>query len=377
MTLDYRGPAGATGSAGAAGAAGATGATGAAGSTYLFGTGLDGDVTISAGTTTLIRDMHYNNLTITGGILDTNGFRVFVAGTLDVSSASTQKGSITVSVGNQTANASAIAAAGGVAVNPASGPGTLPTAASPGSGKSSGTNSSTAGQSASSASIAAGGRGGSGGTGGAKGGGSALANGAAKPAAPTFSAQGIYTNFPAILGGSLSTWLVHGSIGGSGQGDSVNAGGGSGAPGSRGGIIWLAANIINRGASTHASVIYAPGQAAGAGAAGTAGTAGGGAGSGGGGGGWIYVIAGSLTGAQKAAALDASGGNGSAGGNGVSTGHGGDGGDGGNGGGIDLVVLSPPGYTTLAADTAGTAGGAASGATGGSAGTGGVAQLAL
>jgi hypothetical protein len=50
----------------------------------IFGTGLDGSVTIANGTTTyLTRDMYYSSLTVnSGGTLFTNGFRVFVQGTL-------------------------------------------------------------------------------------------------------------------------------------------------------------------------------------------------------------------------------------------------------------------------------------------------------
>jgi hypothetical protein len=50
---------------------------------YFFGLGSDGDVIISSGTTTLTRDMFYNNLTVTstGGLL-TNGYRIFVKETL-------------------------------------------------------------------------------------------------------------------------------------------------------------------------------------------------------------------------------------------------------------------------------------------------------
>ena len=47
----------------------------------LFGAGVDEDVTIS-GTTTLTQDMYYDDLTVTG-TLNTNGFRVYVKGTLD------------------------------------------------------------------------------------------------------------------------------------------------------------------------------------------------------------------------------------------------------------------------------------------------------
>lgn len=48
----------------------------------LFGNGMDGDVTISSNTT-LTRDMYYNNLTINSGrTLKTNGYKIFVKGTL-------------------------------------------------------------------------------------------------------------------------------------------------------------------------------------------------------------------------------------------------------------------------------------------------------
>ncbi len=44
----------------------------------IYGSGMDGNVTISSNTS-LTRDMHYNNLTINPGItLDTAGYRVFV-----------------------------------------------------------------------------------------------------------------------------------------------------------------------------------------------------------------------------------------------------------------------------------------------------------
>jgi hypothetical protein len=78
------GPKGAAGDNGATGPAGATGASGAEGLgvAALFGDGIDASPTLSQNTT-LTRDMYYENLTIDPGItLDTNGFRVFVAGTL-------------------------------------------------------------------------------------------------------------------------------------------------------------------------------------------------------------------------------------------------------------------------------------------------------
>lgn len=50
-----------------------------------FGDGSDGTVTIPAGTTTLTRDMYYDNLTILAGrFLRTAGYRVFVRNTLTI-----------------------------------------------------------------------------------------------------------------------------------------------------------------------------------------------------------------------------------------------------------------------------------------------------
>lgn len=49
------------------------------GSAITWGDGSDGDVVITAGTTTLARDMFYNSLTVqNGGILKPAGFRIFV-----------------------------------------------------------------------------------------------------------------------------------------------------------------------------------------------------------------------------------------------------------------------------------------------------------
>ena len=65
----------------------ASSATPVANST-IYGTGLDGDVTISVNTT-LTSNKHYNNLTIAAGVsLDTNGWQVFVAGTLTLNNGS-------------------------------------------------------------------------------------------------------------------------------------------------------------------------------------------------------------------------------------------------------------------------------------------------
>lgn len=48
----------------------------------IYGDGQDGNVTVSSNTT-ITSDMYYNNLTVNSGvILNTNGFRIFVKGTL-------------------------------------------------------------------------------------------------------------------------------------------------------------------------------------------------------------------------------------------------------------------------------------------------------
>ena len=58
----------------------------------IYGFGQDGDVTI-ASNTTLTRDMYYNNLTINSSCdLDTNGYKVFVKGTLTFADASARIG---------------------------------------------------------------------------------------------------------------------------------------------------------------------------------------------------------------------------------------------------------------------------------------------
>lgn len=51
----------------------------------FFGDGSDGNVTINL-TTTLTRDMYYNNLTIGTGNINTAGFQIFVKGTLTITS---------------------------------------------------------------------------------------------------------------------------------------------------------------------------------------------------------------------------------------------------------------------------------------------------
>jgi len=61
----------------------------------VYGYGQDGDVTITADTT-LSRDMYYNDLTINSSCtLDTNGYRVFVRGTLTFTDSTSRIGRFT------------------------------------------------------------------------------------------------------------------------------------------------------------------------------------------------------------------------------------------------------------------------------------------
>ncbi len=58
----------------------------------IYGSGMDGNITISTNTT-LTRDMYYNNLTINPGIvLNTAGYKVFVRNNLAMAATSTNQG---------------------------------------------------------------------------------------------------------------------------------------------------------------------------------------------------------------------------------------------------------------------------------------------
>jgi hypothetical protein len=54
----------------------------------MYGSGVDGPVSVTSGTTTLARDMHYTTLTITAGQINTNGYRIYCSTALDLSGAS-------------------------------------------------------------------------------------------------------------------------------------------------------------------------------------------------------------------------------------------------------------------------------------------------
>lgn len=220
--------------------------------TQNFGSGIDGNATLSSGTLTIGRDMYWNNLTINGtGTLVTNGYKVFVAGTLDISAAMT--GAITNNGNNGTStNTQTGGNAGANTANVTVGNGTAGTAGATGAiGAGVQAAASVAGQNGGSSNIAG-------------------ASGAGGPnASPTSGAAGqsgttVVNPFPInrfetellrgaslILGGSGGP----GGSAGSGDGSSVVNSCGGGGGGSGGGIVAIWANIINRGASTATSAI--------------------------------------------------------------------------------------------------------------------------
>jgi hypothetical protein len=320
---------------------------------FIFGSsGVDGDVTISAGTTTLTRDMYYNTLTISGtGVLNNAGYRIFVYEYLDLRNA--PNGAIITT----SSTTSTVGGAGGGA-----------------SGVSGTTGAGTAANTASTVSPGNGGTGGAGGTGGTGSGGAGASGGSG--VAPT-SALDIryYTNFLMRPTSQSAMSLLFGGNGGSSGGGAGGGGGGqtsgaSGAGGSGGAVLFIAARVILRGASTASGCIRAFGTTAASNGSNAVGTnSGGGAGGGGGGGGWVYIAYAHLGGSTATNAIDVSGQNGGAGGNGTGTGTGGYGGQGGGGGRYTLLNVVT-GAVTTAVGTTGSAGGSPSGTTGGSAGTG-------
>lgn len=337
-----------------------------------FGDGSDGDVIISSGVTILSADVYYNNLTINGtGQLITNGYKIFVKDTLDLTNApanainwngnngvnaTTQAGAAAPAnqpatslgqIGRGTAGATGVVGAGAIA--------TAPTAANPGNG-------------------GAGGRGAAGGSGlaGVNAGGGIRAG-----AAATLPKIIRRLDWVLISGaGQLIESGGGGAGGGSGGGDNVVTGRGGGSGGNSGGIVAIYAKKINRGINTAPDAISAKGGNGGNGASGVSGQVGGGGGGGAGGGGWIYIVYENLIGSIASNMLRASGGNGGNGGNGIGTGIGGNGGNGGDGGRI-TTFRTYNGYGSEIFGTTGNIGSNASGLIGGNGAIGNIVQTSL
>lgn len=349
------------------------GPTGPAATNVLesYGDGSDGAVSISSGTTTLVRDMYYSNLTLSGtGKLVTAGFRVFCSGTLDITAA--PAGAIQWNGNDGSASATTAAGAVGATLTGTTVGGSSAGTAGKAAAAGAGTNATSSGNA-----TANGGTGGSSGTGGAGNGGT--------NAGGTGAASGTNTTLPIrrwelnlLLGVTQILGGNGGTGGGSGGGNGTNQGGGGGGGGGGAGVVVIYAKTINRGASTAANCIQANGGVGGAGgtASATGATKGGGGGGSGAGGGWIFILYDTLSGATATNAIQASGGAGGAGGTPTGGSLGGNGGGGGSGGRITLLkVNTSAGSESTGA--AGTAGSAASGATGGAGGAGNSLQVSL
>jgi len=211
-----------------------------------FGDGRDGDVTIS-GTTTLTRDMYYNNLTV-NATLNTDGFRIYVAGTLSGTGSINHNGS-NGGVGGDGIGGGAYGAGGTGA--PSTGAGVFKTGAG-GNGGAGNTPNGNVGSAAAninwlplSALAAAGGNGSSGsGSGGAGGPVNTIAElNRIAPVPVTHFGIGVTT------AGLIEFLKKSGGSGGGGGGRNTgfanerSAGGGGG--GASGGVVWIAARNFN------------------------------------------------------------------------------------------------------------------------------------
>lgn len=282
---------------------------------YLYGDGSDGVVNINSGSfssgpitsNALTRNAYFTTLTLSGGNLNTNGYKLFVSGTLTINS--------TFSIGATGGNGGdASGVTGGTAGSAAHGQGAINSssagqaggtggAAKSGSqtGAGNGGSSGTAGTAqTNSLSAVAGNNGSNGGAGGASGagqsgGGGGGGGGGGTASAPTLGihtlldvlrflepADAVWTTFARYSGSGGSGGGGGGGGGGinaGGGGGTGQGGGGGGSGGSGGNVVIFAATIVNNGS------INAIGGNGGVGAAGTNGSGGGTNNCGGGGGG--------------------------------------------------------------------------------------------
>lgn len=334
-----------------------------------WGDAVDGDITFSSGTVTLLADLNANRLIFNGGILDPGGFRVS-CWFLDLSSA--VAGSISRVAANGGSTTSNVAGAAGAAFTAATiGGGGAGTAGGIG-----GTAAGATGVSISTTSTGNGGTGGTSGAGGAGSGGAGGVGGTGSAAAANYPigwlTKDIIKGVSHLIGGG-------GGRGAGGGGGDGTAGGGGGGGGAGGAVLAIFARIIQRGIGTAAGSIRLNGGTGGSGGSAIAGNRGGGGGGGGAGGGYIYIVAGKLIGTVVTDLIVCDGGIGGVAGNGFGTGVGGTGGAGGSGGRIDLIICA--GISQHVGSSSGVvapvAGGAPSGVTGGTAGAGGQTRVTV
>lgn len=271
-----------------------------------FGSGSDGDVTVST-TITLSSDMFYKNLTVTGaGIINTAGYAIYASQSITNGGIIRNLGGVGGAGGNAAAGTGGAGGAAGAAAAGATftagTAGQIGGAGAAGAASPGGTG--TAGTAKNPGLIAtngtAGGAGGNGiGSGAAGGAGGATTSETAVLAGffettVTSGAENTLKRRITIKGSSsafaLSTSAGSGSGAGGGGGSGANGGGGGGGSGGTGGIVFLASPTITNTAS-----ILTTGGAGGAGGTGNDATAGSGGGGAGGNGGVIILIYRALT----------------------------------------------------------------------------------
>lgn len=267
----------------------------------------DGNVTISSGTTTLLRDMYYDVLTVNGtGILATAGYRIYARSVIVDSSS----GAYIHNNGGNGGNGGTAGGGGGTGGTAGTAPAgvTLPAGAVGKVGavtSALGNDGVTSDASTNSAGVA-GGIGGNSGKGDSgnpakTGGGVGTLTASKNRLAILPEAVMLATTYPTYAVVTGSTAGGSGAAPGTNNGVTGASGGGSGASG---GWIFIAANKINL---TGASCIQAKGGNGGNGGAGTVGGGAAGGGGGGGGGGVVILIANEFIGSGT---VDVSGGTG-------------------------------------------------------------------
>lgn len=298
----------------------------------LWGSGADGDLTMSSGSITLNRDMFYRNVTLSGtASVNFSGYRMHVSGILDISNAPANALHCNALAMSQTIVGSSGSQSGGP-------PAQIGTYFGGGTSAASGAGGTGVGNQAAAVSSNVGMNGGQGGAGGAGGAsGTGNAGGASRNPSTVTSPKPLRRLDLAttgIMGGEAGA-------GGSGGGGDGTFGGNGGAPAAGGaGVCAIVAKTINRAATTAAGAISARGTKGGSFASsGTNGNVGGYGGAGGCGGGFVLVIYNALTGSQATGCIAVDGGDGSNGGNGIGTGVGGQGGQGGAGGRITVMDI--------------------------------------
>ena len=334
-----------------------------------YGSGVDGDLTV-AGTVNLTGDFYFNNLTISGAgnIVDTKNFRLFVAGTLDISGAAASSLRMSNNSGANATGATGGAARSNITVASlgadSSAAGVAGPTATTGAGTTPAANTDLV--------TSYGGSGGGGGAGGALGAVGAAGRGSSAVTVNKFN----YFDINFLRGASLASGGTAGQNGSSGSGNGISAGGG-GASGARGGpFLVILCNILKRDGTTAANAINVNGATGGNG--GNAVGGGGGGGSGGGGAGCLYIVYNTLQGSTGTNILSANGGAGGNGGTGTAGYFGGTGGSGGSAGKIILINASTGTLTEY--DGTGTSGSTAATPTttaGTTGGAGGVLQVSL